>query len=1030
MGNVQITDVTASIWVAASAGTGKTKSLIDRIIALLVCGVSPSKILCLTYTKNAATEMMLRLNSFIYKWSSATNQEIISDLNKMGLSSIFLNNAKNLSNQNIKIETIHSFCQDIIDSFPVESGVMPNNHICSDSERDKLIESAYLRVLQNTDLHQDISFVLRYKSSILNIFKENIQVIRKFFEHYKVDNRDDISKMFQMFFGTEDFCDADENQIPELLCQECHKKLAANIAQSIQLEYPDYADILLKFAINPSYNITDIFLKADGEQKSRVVRSEIIRKLNIESELQELADLAFQINEQRNNLILFKLNVSFMHVAFELHKQYTYLKNNGNVIDYDDIIITAANILKNHAHVRQAVDNMIEHVLVDEAQDTSTSQWDIVKLITSEFFTNQDSQKTVFVVGDYKQSIYSFQGADFELFSTMHDYFKEQVVACGQKWYDVKLNTSYRSGQAIIQFVNQVFDSTFPDSKHLTIRMASESRVIINPIYKIDSDPEKQLASLKQIACDIAEYINNFIKSKTFLPSKMRAAQPGDFMLLSQRRSMLQTLIADELRKVNINCSSSDRLILSEELIVEDILSLMKFCVFPNDDLNLAILLKSPIIGISEDELFELCTGRGNASLWNYLCERYSELCEKLNRYISTISPYEFLMQMIINGDADKLVNHIGGNSSDAFNALLDACLEYQNTNPSSIASFVKWVETSQILVKKDNAPNKDTVSMITVHASKGLQAPVVIILDAAFVNKKFSSIVSCGNDFVFLSHTGINTAIVRSFAEAIKNREYQESKRLLYVALTRAEDHLAVYSHTSLKQAAGNSWYSFIKSSFHEIEDYNTTPKVMGENFKIASEEMDNGLMQKHKYPVFSVLPEPKKYDSIKNISEIYGEFVHLMLEKLPLLKIEDWPAFANSQKTELPMELKEEAYDEAVSVITDDKFKVIFENSISSEPELCANNELKRIDKLCKIGDNIVIIDFKTGAEDNNNSSYRKQVLEYKKLVKDVVGSLNVKAYILWTKSKHLVEIDDHSTKLVENIIDKNMQQVDFGW
>ena len=979
--------INESVWVLASAGSGKTKSLIDRIIALLVYGVSPSKILCLTYTKNATSEMLSRLNDCITKWSFASDDAIKKDLEERRLPSDLYKRAKQLytistTEKWVRIQTIHAFCQELINMYPLESGITPNSKILDDTS--VLLREAYIRVLKNKRIHADIEYVLQYKGAILDIITESFHDIRKFFESY---NSDDLSAIYKLFF---DVKYDSENEILSKLCLPYHEQLI----EDIKPYFSKYSDILNDF---PNFDITEIFLTAEGTINSRVIKSTATKAVS--AQILELANLAYELLENRNNLLIYRLNVAFMNIAHEVVKQYDMLKAENNSIDFDDIITKANYIMQHYDYVRQTVDNMLEHVLVDEAQDTSTIQWEIIKNITGDFFENENSNKTIFVVGDSKQSIYSFQGANYDVFLSMHDYFKQRVTECGQKWRDLTLNTSYRSGQAIIDFVNNSFRNIFSDSEHFTARIGCKSQVIVNPIYKISEN-----ISLVTIARNIAAYIQEMIASHVFLPSKKRAVLPRDFMILSQRRSELNDLISHELKKLGIACSGSDKIDIKDELIIEDLISIAKFSSFQYDDMNLAIILKCPIFNISEEELFQICTERGDNAIWQYIVENRHDLFNKLNKYIlnSCLPPYEFFMKLLEYGDVDILAARDGSNALEAFNLFMDICKQYKG--PASLQSFIRWYNETQFTTKKDKLSSEDSVSIMTVHGSKGLQAPVVIVIDAAFINRKYAPITNCGNDFIFLNHSNFHTAKVRDIFDVIQEKENAESKRLLYVAMTRAEDVLSIYAHTSLKNINPNCWYSIVGGE-----------QQLGEKLDIASNVEQTSEIVIQKYPELrELIPlDAKTYK--KTSAEIYGDFVHLLLEKLPEIPTNKWDDFINSQYPELTDQEKQEAFKEANNVITE--FPEIFHNSIASELDITIDGHLKRIDKVCLINGEIYIIDFKTGLDDSHK--YTKQLNEYKKALSTTFSQSSIRTFILWTKLLELEEVDAFSKNLISQQI-----------
>ena len=321
-----------SVWVLASAGTGKTKNLIDRILALLVSGVRPSKILCLTYTKNATAEMLIRLNDCIAKWMETTDGDVREDLKRRNLPEDLYPRAKQLyqlstSEKWVRVQTIHGFCQELINLYPLEADIMPGSRILDDIY--PLLKEAYVRVLNDEAYHKDIEFVLQYKSSILDTIVENFHDIRKFFEHYNV-SPDLYNQFFMVKYHSEDEILAD-------LCTPAHADLIEEVK-----EY--FSDQSAKFATFPSFDFTDVFLTAEGKPSSRVLKSS--KTKHIADKIATLADLAYELNENRNRLLIAKLNTAFMNVTRAVIQRYEEVKRANSAIDFDDIIIKANRMMQ------------------------------------------------------------------------------------------------------------------------------------------------------------------------------------------------------------------------------------------------------------------------------------------------------------------------------------------------------------------------------------------------------------------------------------------------------------------------------------------------------------------------------------------------------------------------------------------------------------------------------------------------------------------------------------------------------------
>ena len=456
-----------------------------------------------------------------------------------------------------------------------------------------------------------------------------------------------------------------------------------------------------------------------------------------------------EFREQKNRIISAQANITFFSVAKKiLIDEFMARKQKARVIDFNDSILIAKELLENIAWVMYKIDARIDHVLVDEAQDTSAEQWEIIKLLTSEFFDQVDSGRTIFVVGDEKQSIYSFQGANANLFNEMHRYFRERAIASGQKFFDVELNESYRTTGNILNFVDEVFRDLFPGVHHSTHRNISSGVVEVVDLFQQkksdDQICEKNTEENQGIADYIASTIEDIIKKKVFVESKQRAAQPSDFLILFRRRN-LETIekICAKLKEKNIEVTGVDRILLGEELIVEDLVAFARFVLLPNDDLTCAIVLKSPIVGFSEDELMKSCLARGEKSLWDQvvndseLNEKYS--LNKLKKYIEiapTSSAAEFFSELLNDGAKEKFINRLGEKCLEILSEFSDVVSIYENEYNYSLQNFIDWFLESEHEIKRENFSQKNCVRIMTAHASKGLQAPFVILADSQFSQK------------------------------------------------------------------------------------------------------------------------------------------------------------------------------------------------------------------------------------------------------------------------------------------------------
>ena len=711
----EVKDARASLWISASAGTGKTKNLIDRILALLLNGAEPSHILCLTYTKAAAGEMLDRLSRYLNHWQQLSDSEVINELIEMGFSEKYLPRVrelyeKSLENNWVNIRTIHSFGMNLLKKFPLETGLYPGAKLCDDNQKKQMLEDSFNYVLNQREFHADLKNIAQYTSSILDLIKDNTIIkVRKFFDEHR--DYESIRKFFVIEFEIdEDLLDLDQ----EKALQKIKSKI---FGENFQNHFMKLAD-LLSFGSKTDQDKANYLKKSSkfggDDFISAVLTKELtpaknlctkkIETARLKSDLLDLQNKTLTYLNEKRKLIATKINISFFVVLNAIINKFIEHKIDQHLVDYDDVIISTLELLKNNlSWVLYKIDRNINHILVDEAQDTSPEQWEIIRRLTSEFFAHEYSEKTIFVVGDEKQSIYSFQGANVELFEKMHKKFQTDSINCKQKFFDIELNKSYRSDGNILKFVDKVFESDFENIKHDTVKNSSAGVVeIVDLFEKSDNDSENELAKY------IADFIDNSIKNHVAVKDGSRAARPEDFLILFRHRKIeIMNLICDELKKKNIPVSGVDRVLLKDETIVEDLISLAEFKNFPFNELVCACVLKSPIVGMSEEDLMQICLAREDKNLWTYILER-EDICEKypigdLRKYLDLdLSVADFFHFVLVDGLREKFLNRLGEKCLTALDEFLAVCENYQKQYSPNLCNFLRWFEKNDQTIKKD----------------------------------------------------------------------------------------------------------------------------------------------------------------------------------------------------------------------------------------------------------------------------------------------------------------------------------------
>ena len=1093
-----------SVWVEASAGTGKTKVLTDRVIRLLLSGVEPQRLLCLTYTKAAAVQMNERIADYLGKWAVISDDKLkenIRDLlGKNNIASADINKlmpvarilfAKLLDTPGgIKIQTIHSFCQDILKRFPLEAGVSPYFSVLDDRERIEIMAKIKDNIISlQKNLNSNVLQALQYFIDNTNeySFSDVMQNI--------IDNRLFIAEILRKHGNFTTFLTAlskklgvKESDSDEIIKQNFMQtinisELNANIAawQKGKIKDNEKVEKLQQILAN-NFSASDydlyktIFLTGDNKPFSE---SNMAAKSAQEADtnlLERAYKEAFRLVAAQNKLISLKLYQStkyFLTIAQYLNSEYDNFKKSNAKLDYDDLIILTRNLLASPsaaAWVLYKLDGGIDHILLDEAQDTSPEQWDIIKYLSEEFFAGQgasDKQRTVFAVGDRKQSIFSFQGADPDKFDEMSVYFQNKAQ---DRFKKVNLEVSFRSAPAILQSVNKVFanqdvykgvvayDETI---NHLPFRAGEFSRVEIWPPYVAKSDDKVQDESALQppiemkrresvrtkLAYAIAEKIKSLV-NETSLSEK--PLNYRDFMVLVRKRDAFVEEFIRACKQLHVEISGADKMVLTEQIAVQDLISLGKFLLLPNDDLALAEILKSPLFNLDDNDLFDLCYNRKNSLLWSRLGDnkKYEHIYKQLQFLLDKtdyIRPYELYNTVLsdLNG-REKYISRMGIEVEDALDEFLSLTIAFEQQNVPSLQNFINWISRSELTVKRA-VEQKDinAVRLMTVHASKGLQAPIVFLPDTISMKSKTKQSLLSDNELMYYP---LNKTYCENKCAEIKNsmkqKEDDEYRRLLYVALTRAEDRLFICGYSNSAKINAHSWYSLcrdnlVDSGFPADEIYiNETPEFIA---KKASDEqfLTYNVLPAEDWLFTNVKPEnplAKPYTPSKPIDEevdavspleesgnFYkrGIIIHKLLQFLPqnmgdMEKSID--VFLQKNAADFSAVQQNKIKSEVVSLLKNPQFAEFFGPKAKSEVAISGEVDGKivsaQLDKLLILPDKIIIVDFKTNRPPAQNlmftpKVYIDQLTTYAKLLKKIYPNHVIETYILWTNEARLMQV-----------------------
>jgi ATP-dependent helicase/nuclease subunit A len=880
-----------SAWVEANAGTGKTKVLTDRVTRLLLDGVKPERILCLTFTKAAAAEMRNRLASQLGRWALAAPARLDEELEQLidrtpdpaGRIVARRLFARVLDAPGgINILTIHAFCQALLKRFPLEAGVAPGFDVVDEAEAQALLRHAQdeqMEALARRDapaaLVEALASVATGKISITEYADLMMKLLSE--RAWLLARIGDEAGLRSMRAGLaeEMGCSPDDtaNGLTSNACLASAFDEAGLRAATRALAKGGKTDVergqriaewLAVVESRPSLlaAYAKAFFKVDGGIQPRLATKPAMAAMpGIDKVLRNEAERLVRVLDRVNGASLVERTMALLRLGLDIADRYGRAKRRRAALDYDDLIVATRRLLEGAASaawVLYKLDGGIDHVLVDEAQDTNPDQWEVIRRLTEEFFVGQgavERGRTVFAVGDTKQSIFGFQRADPRKLKEMREWFEGKSRIAEQRFVPVALNVSFRSTPAVLDAVDWVFGQ--PDSargvaepgllSHLPSRKDEPGRVELWPLVsapeaEIDTtDIEGRQNALalphQRLARLIAAHAKGLI-GKERRARKGELLHAGHFMVLVRRRNAFVNALVQALKREGIEVAGVDRLNLGQELAIQDLLALARFVLLPQDDLNLACLLKSPLIGLDEEQLFSLAWKR-TGHLWRALRGRAGEkpfaaaharLAGWLKR-ADYITPFDFFAEALgPEGGRARLLERLGREAADPIDELLARALQYQHAEGGSLQGFLHWFEMGGGEIKRDLDQNRRReVRILTVHASKGLQAPIVYLPDTTRVPHNDERLITSadGEARLWLPRVDDANDAARAWRAQARERALEEQNRLLYVAMTRAEDRLYIGGWVGAKKPDRGCWYERIEAGLRASSEAEIFPEA-----------------------------------------------------------------------------------------------------------------------------------------------------------------------------------------------------------
>ncbi|MEQ1755368.1 MAG: double-strand break repair helicase AddA [Micropepsaceae bacterium] len=1130
---IKATDPAQSAWVAANAGSGKTHVLVNRIARLLLSGSAPDRLLCLTFTKAAAAEMSIRLFDQLGRWALLPDADLRRELfkicNEEANDALVMRARKLFANAlespgGLRIQTIHAFCERLLKRFPLEANVAPQFSVLDEQATQDLLNEARDDVLRSASggdaqLELAISELTEFSNDeqfdtlIRNIISER-SWIGAFIEANAAIGLEaavlhSLGVPEQLTEG-ELVADTVRQMVPSDL-----KRLAAALRQGAETD-KNRASQFEALANAPSADtlqgVVDCLLTQKGERRARPATKGALDQGQFVGELiGTYTDLALELNRKRNALFIARHTTNLLRLAAAIYVAYRHHKNLRAALDYDDLINRTVGLFNSPgaSWVLYKLDGGIDHVLVDEAQDTSPHQWEIIKRIAEEFFAgigaereNQSRERTVFAVGDIKQSIMSFQGARPLEFKNTRELLERRATDANARFEAVQLTKSFRSAPRVLELVDEVFadpaaaDGVMIDeiaNRHEAVRGDMEGLVELWPVIRAPDRPERvawdaprdrvtadhpAVTLAEKIARRVADWLGEGVPVFDKVTRLLRPMTAGDVMILVRRRGTLASEIIRQLKRKSIPVAGADRLVLAQHIAVMDLIAVGRFALLPSDDLTLAAVLRGPLCGLSDEALFEISYGRNKTSIWTVLCEKREDprwsgawmFLDQVWSMADHVQPFEFYSTILsANGGWHKMMTRLGHDAADPIEEFMNAALDFGRINTPSLEAFLHSIEQAETEIKRDQDRGDGAVRVLTVHGSKGLEAPVVILPDTCSTpshGRLDSELLQAGEVPLWKLKTARDEAIRARARQTGKDERMKEYRRLLYVALTRARDRLVVCGYeTSAASPVPESWYDLVKRAMVRLKA-GSVPEIDGGETRYIGSVSGQKSPQAATDPTAKVLtvglpnwvsvPAPVEKpldqllatrrsrqarrkdvgDSSDGLALDRGTIVHRILDAIATLASERWSYRAHEiarKELDHAPALVKAVVNEALRVRSEPGFEEIFGGN--SRGEFPMRGEIQwqgraykfdwRLDRIVVRDTDVLVVEFKTDrvvpkADSDVRPEYLRQLALYRRAVSPLFPGKSISCGILWTVEPRLSIIPTNYLDETEHVLD----------
>ncbi len=870
----EVANPDVSAWVAANAGSGKTHVLAQRVINLLLKGVAPEKILCITFTKAAAANMAKRVFDTLAEWTTlddAALDEAISARSSMALDAGRRALARRLFARaletpgGLKVQTIHAFCTQLLHQFPFEANVAARFSVLDETEQTQLLERLTLNVLLDGARAPDselgralaVAMTAAADQTFRDVVREAIgrrdaigrwivsagdvaAAIAALSRGLGIDPAEDRDSIEEEFFARSPIMPDEWAGLAAALAQggKTDAEQAYRFNRLASLSRSDRVETYL-----------DIFCTATHRSRRKSVVTKAIKDADLIERLNAEQDRVCALLERLRAVICRDRSAALLSVTHGVLTRYETEKKRRGLVDYDDLIEKTLELLTNvdAAWVHYKLDLGIDHLLIDEAQDTSSKQWQIVRQLIAEFTAGARSvPRTIFAVGDEKQSIYSFQNAAPKEFEEMRRYFEMAHKNADLEFAFRKFEHSFRSGDSVLGAVDEVFRSRevaasvssdtggFPP--HIALPDAAPSMVEVwEPVepderreiegWDAPFDQVNETSPRVKLARRIARTVRRLVDGRQPVGIERRAVRYGDILILVRQRGELFEAIIRALKNEHVEVAGADRLVLTEHIAVMDLIVLADALLLPEDDLALATVLRSPLFGFADEDLFAIAWDRGPLSLRASLARKTGEreifaaaaaLLDNLTETARRDTPFAFYAQILgAGGGRRRFLARLGHEANDALDEFLNLALDYERRETPSLQGFLAWLRQARAEVKRDMEIARDEVRVMTVHGAKGLEAPFVILADTMTPPagpRPPRLLKLAGDALIWAGRKADDAPAIAVARQAARDEARDEYRRLLYVAMTRAADRLIVCGAEARTKRPDGCWYDLVR--------------------------------------------------------------------------------------------------------------------------------------------------------------------------------------------------------------------------